>query len=238
MPRILGAGHKAQPAGYRNALRGYPQFMLLVVWEGELLVDGRAQGPGRWVVLPPGIDTVLSSPRTGYRGCFVEAHPADCRSARRVHLGRSDGALAAVTAQVRTELADPGDDGLLAHLWPALLLQALRRCPGAAEGASPDPVDAAKRRLEAHLYTDDPVERILAGVGVGRRQLARLFLAREGCPPKRWLLRRKVEEARLRLAAPGTTVTQVAFDLGFPSSQHFATTFRRITGATPSAGRR
>lgn len=235
MPRILGAGHKAQPAGYRNVLRGYPQFMLLAVWDGELLVDGRAQGPGRWVVLPPGIDTVLSSPRIGYRGCFVEAHPADCRTARRVHLGRCDGALGAAMAQVRAELADPGGDGLLAHLWPTLLLQALRRCPAASDAGRADPVAAAKRRLEAHLYTDDPVESILAGVGIGRRQLARLFQAREGCPPKRWLLRRKIEEARLRLALPGMSVTQVAFDLGFPSSQHFATTFRRLTGSTPSA---
>ncbi|MBE7503711.1 MAG: AraC family transcriptional regulator [Verrucomicrobiales bacterium] len=34
---------------------------------------------------------------------------------------------------------------------------------------------------------------------------------------------------------PGFTVTRVAFELGFSSSQHFATVFSRFAGQSPRA---
>ena len=236
--RILGAGHKAQPAGYRNAIRDYPQFMLLYVRAGELVVDGAARGPGAWVVLPPGVAVDLASPRGGYRGCFIEAHPADCALAPRVHQGMADGDLESALAAALAELDHGVDDGLLAALWAVLLLRTLRRCPAMQAVDPRDPVEQAKRLLAAHVYTTATVEGILAAVPLSPRHLGRLFRAREGCSPKRWLLARKIGEARKRLVLPGISVTQVALDLGFPSSQHFATTFHRLTGRTPSACRR
>jgi AraC-like DNA-binding protein len=46
-------------------------------------------------------------------------------------------------------------------------------------------------------------------------------------------LRLRIEEARRRLAAGGATVTGVALDLGFSSSQYFASSFKRLTRMTP-----
>lgn len=40
------------------------------------------------------------------------------------------------------------------------------------------------------------------------------------------------------LMNPAITITDIAFSLGFPSSQHFATMFRKHMGATPSDWRR
>ncbi len=60
------------------------------------------------------------------------------------------------------------------------------------------------------------------------------FLAEAGESPARWVARRRLELARARLRA-GEPVTRIALDLGFASSQHFATAFRRVYGVAPSA---
>ncbi|MDO5553830.1 MAG: helix-turn-helix transcriptional regulator [Planctomycetia bacterium] len=46
---------------------------------------------------------------------------------------------------------------------------------------------------------------------------------------------RIMHACRLLKADPGYSITQLAFDCGFSSSQYFATSFKRITGQTPSS---
>ena len=48
----------------------------------------------------------------------------------------------------------------------------------------------------------------------------------------------KIAKARHMLKVDKRSVTEVAFSLGFLSSQHFATVFRKFTGQVPSATRR
>ena len=51
-------------------------------------------------------------------------------------------------------------------------------------------------------------------------------------------IRLRIERARLLLAETDMPITMIAADLGYSSSQHFATSFRRDTGTTPSRYRR
>jgi AraC-like DNA-binding protein len=60
-----------------------------------------------------------------------------------------------------------------------------------------------------------------------------LFKEKLGMPPAEYALRLRIEEARRRLAAGDATVTGVAIDLGFSSSQYFASSFKRLTRMTP-----
>ncbi len=60
------------------------------------------------------------------------------------------------------------------------------------------------------------------------------FKAETGLTPLQYVLREKIEAAKRSLRNPEKSVTDVAFDLGFVSSQYFATVFKRITGSTPS----
>lgn len=70
-----------------------------------------------------------------------------------------------------------------------------------------------------------------AGLSVPRFKV--WFREQTGVPPGEYHLRHRVEEARRRLAAGKETVTAVAYDLGFSSSQYFATVMKRYTGKTP-----
>jgi AraC-like DNA-binding protein len=76
----------------------------------------------------------------------------------------------------------------------------------------------------------------LAGLSVSRFKVS--FKAEFGVPPAEYALRARIAEAQRRLAEPGATVTDVALDLGFSSSQYFASSFKRITHSRPSQFKR
>lgn len=73
--------------------------------------------------------------------------------------------------------------------------------------------------------------------GCSLSALNRLFRDGLGDTPAAWLRRQRLSRAKRRLCAGDEDVTAIAIDLGFPSSQHFATSFRQATGLTPSAFR-
>ena len=60
------------------------------------------------------------------------------------------------------------------------------------------------------------------------------FREEVGLPPAEYMLRRKVDIAKELLSRPEHHITDVAYQLGFSSSQYFATVFRRYTKLTPS----
>jgi AraC-like DNA-binding protein len=58
-----------------------------------------------------------------------------------------------------------------------------------------------------------------------------------GMPPRHFLLDCRLEQAKHALEKTATPITKLALDLGFDSSQHFANTFKRATGTTPTQWR-
>jgi AraC-like DNA-binding protein len=242
MKRVIGAGRKHQPRGYRNDIRGYPQFMVLVVMRGELVVqDGGVREtvvPPGVVVLTPGIDVVLSSPRTGYHGFYVEGARDECDLPSGAHRIRPDAGILQTLADIEHELAHPSPDDETPALYQLLLARCARRCrPRHGRLDSGVLADQVDRLLRANLYRQAPLADILAPLPLGRRQLARIYRAARGTTIKRAQLALKIAEARALLRNPQLSVTAIAFDLGFPSSQHFATAFRAIVGASPRAWR-
>jgi len=233
---VLSAGRKQQPAGYRNELRNYPQFMLLVVRAGELHLAGCPVAgivrPTGLVVLTPGIAVDLSSPRTGYRGFYVEGFPAQCLVPRGVHRVSADAELRQRCGAIEDELAAPRGDGLGDVLLHDLFLRVLRRLDG-----EPDPVALVESRLAHHRYGAHHLDELLAGLPWSRRQLERRYLAATGLTIKQRHLELRLDEACRLLCDPAAAITGIALDLGFPSSQHFATVFRRAHGCPPSQWR-
>jgi AraC family transcriptional regulator len=92
--------------------------------------------------------------------------------------------------------------------------------------------------LEARLAEDMSLAELSAVAGLSPNHFCTAFRITMGEPPHRWLLRRRIERARDLLADPRLTITDVALSVGFGSSAHFATAFRKLVGATPSAYRR
>lgn len=65
-----------------------------------------------------------------------------------------------------------------------------------------------------------------------------LFISRfkqvTGLPPYAYILRCKMVKAKDLLQSEQMTITDIAYELGFSSSQHFAMQFKRQFGITPS----
>lgn len=64
------------------------------------------------------------------------------------------------------------------------------------------------------------------------------FKDETGLTPWQFTLQHKIEVAKERLTDSDTPITQIALDLGFGSSQYFATVFKRMTGTTPTGYRK
>jgi AraC-like DNA-binding protein len=90
--------------------------------------------------------------------------------------------------------------------------------------------------IEAHLDEADQltVDALARVAGISTSRFKALFKRETGVPPAEFALRARVHEAARRLQAGGATVTEVAFGLGFSSSQYFASVFQRFTNSRPS----
>lgn len=66
----------------------------------------------------------------------------------------------------------------------------------------------------------------------------RVFAQAYGTTPAEYLARIRVKKARVLLEETDSSVTDIAMNLGFSSSQYFATVFRKYSDFTPTAYRR
>ncbi|MBX3529601.1 MAG: GlxA family transcriptional regulator [Rhizobiaceae bacterium] len=91
--------------------------------------------------------------------------------------------------------------------------------------------------MENNIERPLSIELLAASVGLSRRQLERLFMARIQEAPARLYKQLRLERARQRLAQSNAPVIEIALDTGFESASNFSRAFRSAFGAAPSAFR-
>lgn len=91
----------------------------------------------------------------------------------------------------------------------------------------------AREYMKKHISSDMAVDDIAAACGLSESQFARRFKKTAGVTPADYLQRLRIEEACRILRTSGGSITEIAFKLGFSSSQYFSTVFKRYTGMTP-----
>jgi AraC-like DNA-binding protein len=94
------------------------------------------------------------------------------------------------------------------------------------------------RLIREHPQDDYSLRDLSRRAHVSLSHFKRVFKAETGLAPREYILQAKIETAKARLRRSDASVTQIALELGFVSSQYFATVFRRLTGTTPTAYRR
>jgi AraC family transcriptional regulator len=68
--------------------------------------------------------------------------------------------------------------------------------------------------------------------GLSTNHLVECFTREVGVPPRHYLLQVRIDRAQEMLVQSDLPITALALELGFSSSQHFAATFKRLTGKT------
>jgi AraC-like DNA-binding protein len=82
------------------------------------------------------------------------------------------------------------------------------------------------------------VEQMAAAAGLSASRFKCKFKKQTGLPPGEYQLRKKVEMAEELLATTDQSITTTAYQLGFSSSQYFATVFKRFKKTTPAQARK
>jgi AraC-like DNA-binding protein len=90
--------------------------------------------------------------------------------------------------------------------------------------------------IEAHLGEPLTLGRLCQVAGVGARCLQKTFESRRGVSPMRFVTERRLTAAHRRLihAAPNTSVTRIALDLGFDHLGRFSQMYKQVIGESPS----
>ncbi len=92
-------------------------------------------------------------------------------------------------------------------------------------------LEQALRQNLAHQWS---VEEMAALIGLGTTTFTEKVKAYTGFSPLNYLINIRISEAIKLLNRQEDNVTDIALRTGFYSSQHFSTTFKKLTGYTPS----
>lgn len=158
-----------------------------------------------------------------------------------------------ITCSGGAGVADLAAQLVAQHLGEAVAQKALNILlidrPRGAEGAQPAPrlgeggiddarVSRALLMMEQNLAEPLPIARLASALGLGVRQMERLFAETLGESPQDSYLALRLKHARWMLANTSFSAARIAADLGFADGSHFGRAFKARFGETPAAYRR
>lgn len=164
------------------------------------------------------------------------------------NFGTPDPKLVALGKQLLAGLEPEGAVGrmhvesLTFHLAIHLLT---RYCSASESLRKPVPPKLPPRKLRRALeYIDDNLRGDISLAGVAQAlamspwHFAHAFRQTTGLPPHRFVLERKIEQAKSLLRETDLPIIEIAHRIGCASHSHFSVLFRRTTGQTPRDFRR
>ena len=176
---------------------------------------------------------------------FVAAAANACPHGRPVQLrclvGGQDGFLAGVALALRQEV----ETGRQGRLYGEALATALAvhlvhhyaeepvELNTPVGGLSQDRLRAVLRFIDLNLAEDLSLNLLAEKAGLSAYHFARMFKESTGTSPHQYVLRCRVERARLLLQVSGGRAVDVATKVGFSDQGHLARHFKRAYGITP-----
>jgi AraC-like DNA-binding protein len=148
----------------------------------------------------------------------------------------TDNSLVPVFERIRGVFADKQDPLRLINL-QNLVLRAILDCLTLANGSASNPESAgieASLRLIQQSQGPVSLAELARASGMSESSFKIHFKKQTGHTPVEYATRHRIETARRLLNATDRQITDIAHELGFSSSQHFATVFGRYTGQTPN----
>ena len=121
-----------------------------------------------------------------------------------------------------------------------LIIDTAELLHGTTGTTHPDSQIAAKAEKIMRTNTERALSMgdIAEQLGLSTTGFIKRFKQETGLTPADFYQRIKIEEARRRLTGTDAAITEIAFSLGFSTSQYFASVFRKYTGTTPREYRR
>jgi AraC family transcriptional regulator len=108
----------------------------------------------------------------------------------------------------------------------------------ASGGLAPWQIRRVTEALESDPAAEQPLAELAALVGLSPYHFSRAFKKSVGVPPHAYQVQLRIERAQALLIETRQSVTEIAFAVGYESSQSLARAFVRQIGCTPSEFRR
>jgi AraC family transcriptional regulator len=167
--------------------------------------------------------------------------PVELRSA----FGLQDGLIQELVYALQAEATSATPDNRYVEmLGAALAAHLVRRYASDGKARSASRRRLVKPGLAAVLdYIDQNIDgrltlpRLAEIARLSVFAFVRSFKTSTGLPPHRYVLRRRIERAKVLLGDTALNIADVALRCGFGDQSAFTTTFRRLTSQTPSAYR-
>lgn len=102
----------------------------------------------------------------------------------------------------------------------------------------PQAFEQLEQMLRDSLDHPWTVEEMATVVGLGSTAFTEKVKGYSGFSPLNYLINIRIAEAIRQLRQTSKSLTDIALDTGFYSSQHFSTTFKKLTGYTPGQYRK
>ena len=185
--------------------------------------------------------TVHRTPEEDPYRCAVFKFEVDlpCRPAGRVTVWKQPEAAVEFGAEMLAAFHEQRYDrqALTAYVYAALAWRALNAGP-VVKALYPKPLRRILQYMEEHYTEMLSAEVLAAAGGVSRPYLFALFREHLHSSPHRWLLRKRLNRARLLLAGGEEPVKFIAAECGFESLEVFYRQFRQNVGIPPAEYRR
>lgn len=152
------------------------------------------------------------------KGRMLKVSPSVCRTMDRL-FDRVNTGLPLERARIRTELM-------------RFLFQILEEA-GEEDKSLPADIAAVIRYIREAREEMPDIAKMAALVNLSESRFKQKFKQATGIPPAEFTVREKIRESQTLLKDPARTVTSIAMELGFSSSQHFSVLFRKYTGLSP-----
>jgi len=222
--------------GRRYDLRGGD---VLVTMPGEWHSTGpdpENRGVLYWLILQPSA--------TGR--CFLGLSQRDSATLTRAlrqlpsrHFRAPGGCHAVMEAMIAGAGAAGALDGIARRsTLVGLLLDLIRASHGRAIRGSEEWLTPVLQLMHEQLDRSRQVPEFAEVAGLSLSHFKARFRDAIGTAPAEYYLGLRIEEAKRRLRETTQPVTRIAMDLGFGSSQSFATAFHRLAGCPPTVYRR
>lgn len=210
------------------------------VWPARMPHSIRWLGPGDWWVieLDPGL-----------LECVAAAAGLPRVPELRAVVGVSDPVACHLASTLALEIdeRDPGGSLVRESVGLALASHVLHAHSARAEAHRPrgggraslgrGRINDVVRHIEERLDGDLSLGELAAVAGMELFSFVRAFQRSTGMAPHRFVLRARVERAKILLRDGALSVSDVALRTGFSTPSHFSATFRRFSGCTPRAWR-
>lgn len=239
------AGLKEQPPGYSFITAEYDHFQVVFIHVGELYFQTNTHqqrlSAGDVLLLRLGSGFRLNCREQGYRGvCFNAFGDVDDVFTGEAFACVAVPSVCEIAGFMLREINAPaeGSSAVLEGLGLALAWHAVRQTTfGAERGDAHYWAECTRQAILTTLSTGRGVAEALATLPLSYRQLTRHFIAHTGLSPKQYQQQVRLAEVKRLLRETKLPVTTIAYEVGYPSSQHLTTQFRCLTGLTPASFR-